>query len=373
MTRILRRFSLPILHRYLLRQFVIAFLGSLLAFTALFVVFDFFEQIRVFIREDSTLVQALSYLFFRIPLVVHLMTPMAVLIGTLISIGRLSQLSEITAMRACGVSVTSLTRPLLGAGVVISILVLIAGETIVPWATDYVEELYHVDIRKKVESGGYSRENFWYRSGDKFYNIGFYDSRRASLSGLSVFELDSDFRLLRRVDAEQAEWVSPRVGWSMKDVVEMTFDPNGSVRMNKFNRVPLVIKEKPADFYNMRRMPEAMSYFALLAYVDRLRSEGVPVTKYLVDLASKLSFPFVNVIAILIAVPFALTPARSGSMTKSFVGGISVGFAYHFTHALMVSFGAAELLPVLASAWAANVIFACLGTYLLAGAEYAGR
>lgn len=364
--------ALPLLHRYLLRQFIVAFLGCLFAFVSLFLVFDFFDQIRVFVREGTGVGLAAAYLFFKIPLIVQLMTPMAMLLGTLLSVGRLAQLSEVTAMRACGVSVGWIAKPLLLAGLAISVVMFLSGETIVPWATDYVEELYHLGIRNKAASGKYSREHFWYRAENAFYNIGYYDSRTATLTDISTYEYDTAFRLMRRIDAKSADWVSPRIGWTMHDAVEIAFAPDGKVEMSHFDQIPLVIGEKPADFYNMQKTPESMSYLALRQYIQKLQTQGVPVTPYVVQLAAKISFPLVNMIAVLLAFPFALTPARSGSMTLGFAAGVSVGFAYYFIHAIVTSLGSAELIPVLPAAWAANVIFLCVGGYLLAGAESAG-
>src|SRR4051812_39075402 len=97
---------IPLLQRYLLRHFISAFLGCLLAFVTLFTVVDFFERLRTFIKEGSTFFQASTYILLKIPMIVHLMTPVAVLVATLLAVGRLSQLSEITAMRASGASIT---------------------------------------------------------------------------------------------------------------------------------------------------------------------------------------------------------------------------------------------------------------------------
>jgi len=357
-------------HRYILGQFLVTFTLCVLASTSLFLVFDFFERMRVFFREDSSPIQAITYILFKIPLIVHFMTPVAVLIATLLSIGKLSQNSEITAMRACGISIFWLAKPLLAAGLAISMLMFIAGETVVPWASSRVEEIYHFDIRKKVEKGAFSRTDFWYRSSNQFYNVGMYDSRIQTLFDISIFELSPSFQLLRKIDAQKAVWEKPEIGWTMQNVIETTFDEKGDVRSNSFRELPLVITEQPRDFSLFKRGPETMSYTELNTYIKKLRNEGVPVTNYLVDLSSKISFPFVNVIVVLIALPFALFPARSGKITKSFVAGVSVGFGYYIVHAFSTALGAAELIPIVPSAWTANVLLGSIGGYLIAGAEH---
>ena len=364
------KISLPILYRYLLKSFFISFGGALLAFVSLFVMFDFFERLKTFIKEGSTVLQSLSYLVLKIPLVVHLMVPVAVLVATLLSIGKLSQQSEITAMRAAGVSISWLVRPLVVAGFIISILHFIAAETVVPWATEAVERLYAIDIKKNDEKGRLSRKDFWHRKDRTFFNIGFYDSRDATLQQVSRLEFDPQFRLTHREDADSAQWISPQVGWSMRGITEIQFERSGKFQLESFKRLPLVIDEKPADFYNMQREPEEMNSRQLRKYIDKLRSEGVPVARYLVDLAAKFSFPLVNMIAVLLAFPFALKTSRSGKMTASFLSGIGLGFAYHLFHAVALSLGGAELLPVMSAAWAANILFLCVGVYLIGGAEF---
>ena len=342
----------------------------MVAATALFLVVDLFERMRIFVDEGASVGQAAAYMIFKIPFILQMLLPIAVLVATLISIGRLSQNSEITAMRAGGASVWWLAQPLLGAGLALSLLSFIASETWVPWATDHSEEIYHFDIRKKDEKGTYSRSNYWYRKGEHFFNIGYYDSREKKIAGLSLFEMNETFTLRRRIDASQVVWKGREVGWTMLDVSETAVAQDGAVNSTHYNSLPLVIDETPADFYQMDRTPESMTYRELSRYAEKMAEEGVPITDYLVSLAAKISFPFVNLIAVLIAFPFALTPARSGNMTLSFVAGVSIGFGYYLVHAVSLSLGSAELLPIAASAWAANFLLGSLGAYLLLGAEF---
>lgn len=362
---------LPLLHRYLLAQFVGAFILCLFIASSLFLIFDFLDHVGIFIREKSPIIQAGSYLLLKIPHIVYLMTPIAVLVATLVSVGRLSQLSEITAMRTCGVSLFWLVRPLLAAGMVIFLLLVIIGNTLVPWSSGKVEAIYNFSIRKKLEKGHYSRSNFWYRSRNQFSSIGFYDSQASTLNEFSLFEFNDTFQLQRRVDAARVTWHGPAVGWTMEDVVEITFNPSQkSLQLTTYDKLPLVISEKPSDFYKAQTSPETLSYGELEEYIKKLQEQGVPITEYLVQLASKISFPFTTVILVLIGFPFALTPTRSGTMTSSFVAGVSIGFGYHVVHAIGTSFGAAELIPVLPAAWAGNVLFASVGGYFMAGAEW---
>ena len=371
--RVLLCSLLPIglLERYILKQFLVAAVLCLFAATAVFIVFEAFERMRIYVKYGASFVQILAYLMYKIPFIIHLMLPVAVLIATLLSIGRLSQLSEITAMRACGASVLSLARPIILASTLITALMYLSGETIVPWATQRGEDLYHIDIKKKDVSGTFSRSNFWYREDKTFYNIGFYDSSNATLQGISIFEVDDAFHIRKRTDAIEAKWSEhPLVRWTMNSAIETGITQDGTFSVERHKKLPLVIKETPKDFYNMRRAPETMSYKTLSRYVKKLKAEGVAVTGYLVDLAAKRSFPFVNIIVAIVAFPFALIPARSGNLSLSFLAGVSIGLGYYVVHAVCTSLGTAELIPVLPAAWSANILLGCIGGFLISGAEF---
>ena len=364
-----------LLHRYVLKQFVVAFALCLIVALSLFLLIDLFDRSRMFIKEDASFLNAASYLIYKIPLILHLMTPIAVLIAIIISIGRLSQQSEITAMRACGVSIIWLARPLLMAGFIISIVMFIMGETLVPWSSAKVEDIYRFGIKKSVEKGTFSRANFWYRSGNRFLNIAYYDSSNKTFHDLSIFEFDNLQRLLRRIDASQVTWVNEAIGWTMTDVVETIFDNTSTtsadtIQIAKFKSLPLVISERPQDFYDLLIKPETLNYEALGSYIEKLQKEGVPVTQYVVDRAAKLSFPFVSVVVVLVAFPFSLISARSGTLTLSFISGVSIGFGYYVFHAICTSLGGAELIPVIPAAWAANILLGSVGGYLMLGTDY---
>lgn len=361
---------LNLLQKYLLREFFSSFAMVLLAACSLFVVFDFFERVDNFIEEGSTVGQVVSYILLQLPLIIQLMTPVAILIGTLIAVGRLSQLSEITAMRACGISVVYLAMPIIAFSFIAALLMGISGETLVPWSSTRSQEIYQLDIRKKAEKGQYDRAQFWFRSENQFFNVGLYDSRENALKGLSLLEIRPDeFEVQRRIDAAEARWERPEVGWLMNTVVETTIDKNAQIIQSNLQQLPLVIAETPSDFYDMKRKPETMSYQRLSKLTEKLRREGVPTIRHQVDLAAKIAFPFVCVVAALVAFPFAIVSSRSGGMSISFVIGVSIGFAYYFVHALATSLGKAELIPITASAWTANILLASLGGFLLAGAD----
>lgn len=359
------------LERYLLSEFLSVLALCLLASTGLFLVFDTFERVKVFLQHKASIGIVGSYLLYKIPLILQLMIPIGALVATLISIGRLSQKSEISAMRSCGMSILRIARPIIFASALLSGAMYLNGEFLLPIATERVEQIFQFDIKQKHLSDSFNRSNFWFRENDTFINIGYYDAPSKKIEAVTSLTFDKNFKLMRRVDAQKGEWhESGYIGWTLDDAVESGNLDNVGGSLTTFSRIPLVTSKTPRELYDLQRKSETFSYYELKNYIQKLESEGVPATRYRVDLASKISFPLVCIIATLIGLPFAFTPARSGSLTISFVGGVCIGFGYYVTHAIFGSLAAAGFIPIIFGAWSANILLGSIGLYLLGGAEF---
>src|SRR5574341_2159783 len=95
-----------------------------------------------------------------------------------------------------------------------------------------------------------------------------------------------------------------------------------------------------------------------------LSETGHEVSKYLVQLNSKLSFPLIHLIMALVAIPFALASPRSGGRAVGIALAILISVGYWLVHSMAIAFAKAELLPPMLGAWTANIIFAGVGAAL---------
>lgn len=357
------------MHRYILRQILRNLTLSICAFTFLFIIFDFFDRIDNVWAEEASIGLVFQYFLFKIPLMLTLMMPVSMLMTTLLTFGTLSRNSEITAMRAAGTTVHWLSRPLLAVGLLMSLVAIVLNETVVPYTSRRTREIYNIDIRQKDKRGGYSQSEFWWRTGNEFCSASQFDSRSNTLLDFSRFEVDQNFVALRRTDAEKVTWVDPILGWTMRAVTDYRFKPGGSVEVRKIPVQPLPIKEDPQHFYATQTDPRSMSFLQLKDFIGTQSANGISTSSYLADLYEKIAFPFVNVVIVLIALPFALKPARSGSMAASFMAGLIIGFSYYAVHSFSVAMGRAEIWPPLLAAWMANAVMGLVGAVLFAGAE----
>jgi lipopolysaccharide export system permease protein len=360
---------MSILHRYILKQLLRNFWISILAFTFLFFIFDFFDRFDNLLAENASLWISLKYFILKMPLTLNLVLPIAMLVATLFTLGMLSKNSEITAMRAAGLPILWIARPVLWFALGLSVFSLVIGETLVPYTQRRVREIYNIDIKKKDQKGSYSQSDFWWRVGKRFNSVSVFDSRSNSLFDFSSFDLDENYNVAKRIDAEKAEWVNPILKWSMHNVTEYRFGPNQTVESRRHNALPLLIEEKPEDFYDVKTDTSTMSYRQLQKFLKNQRANGIPVTGYRTELYAKFAFPFIILIVTLVILPFSLKPARSGSLAVSFIAGLVIAFFYYAVHSFSIAMGHAELWPAFVAAWMANVVMGIVGIVLNWGAE----
>src|SRR5262245_23613213 len=131
---------MKILHRYILKQLLWNIFLSLLVFIFLFLIFDFFDRIDNILAEKAGILTIIEYFALKVPGTFTLVCPIAMLVGTLFTIGLLSKNSEITAMRAAGCTVWWLAAPAVITGLVVTLISLAFNETAVPAALKRVKQ-----------------------------------------------------------------------------------------------------------------------------------------------------------------------------------------------------------------------------------------
>jgi lipopolysaccharide export system permease protein len=364
MTDAARRFYSPTLARYLRREVLRMVLLTLATFVALSLIADFFDRVDTFLRHDASLGTILRSFLYRAPLVVVQVSPMAILAGSLIALGLMARHREFVALRACGVSTWQILLPLLGVAALVAVLTLAWSESIVPYSARRWHEVWTTEVKKNRKGRFFAGREVWYRGGAGFYNIGRASPGRQALYGLTVYQVDDDFRPARLIVAPKATWDGAT--WKLHDVETHVLAPDG-VRVEPGAPPGFTLPETLDDFAVAELEPEAFGYRMLRRQIEGLRAKGVDTSESWVDLHLKLALPAAAFIMMLVSVPLAVR----GASTKSLPAAVAMGFAIGFTYFMVLGFtralGQSGALPPLVAAWAANVIFLLFGAYLVLG------
>jgi lipopolysaccharide export system permease protein len=361
------RESTHIIDRYLIREFL-GYTGLGLAVAAtLFVVIDLLQELDRYLRIKPSIVHILEHLLYRMPAEVYKALPIVMLVATIFLFLGLSRAHELTALKAAGISLYRVSAPILGIGLIMAVGAALFQELVLPKLNELGDEVDRIKIRGQQPRHLQTRARLWLRSPDaRFYRIELVAPETSDLYGMTILEVDRDFRLVRRLDAQQAHWT--RQGWVVRDGASRTFAPTGQVETAPFAVTTIALPETIEDFTEIQKLPTAMSYRELSEYVARLEAAGFQAGKYLVDLYAKLSSPLENLIMVLIAIPFALQSPRGGRLFGIALA-IAIMVGYLVLDRAALAFARAEMLPPLLAAWTANIIFLGIGASLFVRAR----
>jgi lipopolysaccharide export system permease protein len=353
-----------VLHRYVIREYLKIFSLSLSSLLLIYVIVLFFQKVELFVKYNAPFYLIFLYLLYKIPEVIFQWTlPYGVLLATLLTLGTLSRHSEITAMKAGGVSLYRITFPLFFIVLFISLCSFLGNEYLVPLTNHKTRYLLSVQLRKEPSPSFFKNYKIWYRSDHHIFNIQLLDPKKKVLKGVTLYEFDDRFRCLQRIDASEVKWINGK--WKFYDGSVRDFDEGGSIQTTPFRELEVSLAENWESFESIERQSREMSYTELRTYVQRIQAAGYDSTRYLVELYAKLSYPFLNLIMILIGVPFALKTGRSGGVALSIGVSILIGFAYGVTFYVFLSFGKSGVLSPFLSAWTPTILFGLAGIFTL--------
>jgi LPS export ABC transporter permease LptG/LPS export ABC transporter permease LptF len=357
---------------YILSNFLFYLFLVLASFVALIEVYDFFELINDMLRNHISLREMFTYLFFLAPQLVYQTLPVSILVAVLAVLGVMSKQNEITAFKACGVSLYRLAAPILVGSM------LLAGGL---FAFDY----YYVapsnrkqdalrDHIKGRQTQTYLRPDRTWRMGSdgtRIFYYRFFDNSgdESVMHEAYVFELDrKTFRLHRQIFAKQARWSTQLKTWVFEDGWTCAYDGAACTPPNyaTFKARPFEELTEPPEYFLNEALKDAqMNFLQLDGYIKELRQSGFEGTvKLQVRLFRKFSVPLFALIMAMIAIPFGFLVGSRGAMTGI---GISLGIAacYLAIGTLFEKLGDASLLQPSMAAWAPDVIFALAGMYFL--------
>ncbi len=352
--------------RMYLRWVGLAFIGLL----GIFYITTFIELSDNLFKEQASGLMLLEYLWYATPQFVYYVLPIAGLVATLVTIGVLTRTSELTVMKACGISLYRVALPILAFSLIWSGCLFMMAETVLARANRHAEALNQQIRTGRVQMFDPLNRRWLVDDDGDIYHYLHFDPDRQEVGALSIFEFEGrPWSLTRRTFVAAATFggSGETAGvWEGRDVWERDFSvamSDGTAYRRDADR--LLPTVAPPEVF-AAELPEAelMSFRELQQYIDELRTRGFDVVGLVVALHRKASFPFVTVILTLIAIPFAVTTGRRGTLY-----GVGVGIALAFTYWIVVSifaaFGSAGILTPIIAAWAPNAFFGASAGYFL--------
>jgi len=358
---------MKILDRYVLRELAMPFLFGVAAFAIVFIAGNLlFKFARLVTEQGVPLGSALLVLLLWLPGYLVFTFPMATLLAGLLAFGRLGGEGETTAMRAGGVSLARVMRPVILAGLAISVFTLAFNETAVPASARAAEDL----LARAVK----------HPTGTQRYVMVRSIERGQITSLLYAREFDRARGLLRDVTYIQYVAGQPKLvvqgaravyragDWEFYGGFLQNLDPYSGVKstliISHDHPLRFDLGHDPADIALRQREPEQMTWRELARYLSRLSQEGISAPELRVQWHDKLSVPFASLIFALIGAPLGLRSQRTGS-ALGFGLSVLIIFAYYVVWNYLGILAGRGAFPPLWAAWAPNLLGLLAGGYLI--------
>ena len=362
-----------ILDAYVIREFLSIFSLVLSTFVLLMLVFTFFELVGDILRNHIRLGTVGAYLINLTPSMLYQIAPLAVLIGVLVTFGVLNRNSEIIAMKATGISIYRLVVPIVSIATILAACLYLFDQFYLPQANRRQEALRNT-IKGRPPQTFLHPEQTWIfgethvGQPSQIFYYQFFDRDRNEFANLSVFEVDpATFSLTRRIFAARAFWNADTSTWVFQNGWKRDFHGaeviEGSYQEFK-ERTFAEIMEQPSYFTKESLQSQEMNFAQLRHYIQDLRQSGFDTMRLRVALWHKIAYPLVTVIMSILAIPFALSMGKRGSLTGVAVA-ILLALAYWVVDGLFGAMGSVNDMPAIVAAWAPDVLFALTGGYLL--------
>lgn len=360
---------MTILFRYLAKEIFWATLLLLMALLALFALFDLIKEFDSFGKSNYALGTVSLYVALRQPSHVAVIFPVAALMGTLFAVTRLSMQSELTVMRASGLSLTKLAVFATIIGLGFSAVTFLFGEFAAPAAEDAAKRM-----RLAATSGVVAQEfrsGFWVKDGFSFVNIQTV-TLDTQLLNMRIYEFDRTYRLASISLAKSAGYESGSNRWVLREVEKTTFE-GARARMERLDVSTWNSAMTPDLLAVLRVKPDDMSLLNLNSYIDHLRDNKQNSTRYQLAFWAKVFQPLAVIIMMLSAIPFAIQSQRASGVGGRLLLGIMIGLGFYFLNQLASHLAVLNDWPPFLTVTIPSLIFFAIAVVLLAWKEYSVR
>lgn len=352
-----------ILDRYILRQVIELFLMGVFIFTTIIFASDtFITLIKQIAKFGIPFKVAFILVLLNLPSVIVLTIPMGVLLSTVMTLNRLSLSSEITVMRACGVSLSRIAKPIFIFAIIMSISSFIINESVVPVMTKQAKDLALWALGQKNIPDG--KENFVFKEIKdngvlkRLYYVG--ACKKKTLYNITVLDNAKEGQI-QVVQAREGK-TSPQ-GWVFQKGATYTIANDGKVLNTTLFDTSTVKFGLDLSKEINKNLAKEMNFTKLLKYLRQSDIKPEQKRVFWIELFDKIALPITTIVFVLLGVPLAITPPRV-RYNRGFLFSILIIFAYYVIRALSISFGEAGSIMPFFAAWLPNIILTSLGTYL---------
>ncbi len=358
---------MKILRDYLIKEFIGPLFLAFGVLTFVMILGNLVKIAELIINKGVDILSVAKLFFFMIPYLFTYTLPIAALVAVLLSLGRLSSDNEIVAIRASGINIFSLALPLLVIGMMLSLLLVICNDRLIPYA--------HFATRKTLMEVGVKNPTaalepgVFINSFDK-YILFIYSIEDNKLNNIRVYEPQGDDKPARIIVAKKGEFIAiPEKNTLKLKLMDGTADepdpgnPNTFYKLNFKNYFMTLNLSAMNEKGRIEKKPKDMTIHELRDEIASLKKQGVNAAPLITEIHKKVSLAFSCFVFVLLGLPLAI-------ITKRREKSINFGIAFLIVGVFYLLFLGSEAMslqgymdPAIAM-WLPNIIMGAIGVIL---------
>jgi lipopolysaccharide export system permease protein len=341
--------------KYIAKTVLAGILIVLLVLVGLFTFFAFIDEIDDIGKQRYELWHAIQYVLLEVPKHVYDIFPSAALLGSLLALGALANNSELTVMRAAGISILDIATSVLKLGLILTIVVMLIGEMVVPYSGQYAHNMRAIAQSEHAnQQMVFSRRyGFWARDGNDFINIRtiFPDG---GFGGVSLYQFDGKQNLKAFTYAKSAYYKYGQ--WQLYEVERQNIETE-QVTRQYLPKITwnAILKPELVNIVVVR--PNQLSSLGLYKYIQYLKENGQRTRQYELAFWTRLSYPIVSATMIFLAIPFVFGSLRTVSVGQRVLVGALLGVGFHMLNQASGNFALVYGIHPAISAFLPPVVF----------------
>lgn len=280
-------------------------------------------------KNDYQMLQALSFVFMTLPRRIYDYLPLGAFMGCLVGLGAMASSSELTVIRAAGVSLKRIVWSAMKPALVIVLVGVLIGEYVAPPAERMAQS------QKAIAQGAgenvASASGIWHREGEVFMHLNAVQPNGV-LHGISLFRFDDERWLVSVSFAERGIYQGDH--WLLENVTTTNLSDDQTTQ-EKHRSLLWETGLSPDVLSVLIVKPEDLSISGLYTYASYLGEQGLNAANYWLAFWKKVLMPLGTAVMVLVAISFVFGPLRSVTMGFRVFTGLIVGLLFKYMQDLL--------------------------------------
>jgi len=356
-------FKINIINRYLIKETSYSIILIMVALLAMFAFFDLLQELESIGKGSYGILKIVLFVALSTPGHFYEIVPIAVLIGTIYSLGQLSRNSEIIILRVSGMSILNIGMTLLRIGLVFTIITFIVGEMITPISEKTAQRMRIKAIDSVIAQD--FRSGLWVKDGKNFVNVE-QVLPDAKLLNIHIYEFDENFQMKAINQAKTGTFNGET--WDLTDLTQTNLEKTNvkSTHIAKSEWKSLI---RPELMSILLVVPEKMSAWNLYSYISHLSKSKQKTSRYEIALWAKVVYPLACLVMVMLALPFGFLQQRSSGVANKLFAGVLLGILYQVLNKVSLHLGLLNDWSAFTSAVMPTFLFLLTAIFMLIWVE----